>query len=197
MKRKEVTMAQIDKVIPFILKWECGIAMKVGENLEEYFTRCRKRGWANDPDDKGGATMCGVTIGTYRAYCKKKGYPVPTALRLYNITWSEWRDVLKAMYWDKCLADRIESQGVANAIVDWYWNSGVYGIKNVQKVLGVVQDGIIGNKSVAAINSRSPLPLFGAIKEARIAYVNRIARNGNNKKFLAGWLNRINDLKYQ
>jgi hypothetical protein len=31
----------------------------------------------------------GVTIGTYEAYCRKKGYPKPTVERLKNITKEE------------------------------------------------------------------------------------------------------------
>lgn len=48
-------MADVNKLAPFILKWEGG--------------------FVNDPDDLGGATNMGVTIGTYEAYCRKKGYP--------------------------------------------------------------------------------------------------------------------------
>ena len=59
-------MADVNKLAPFILKWEGG--------------------FVNDPDDLGGATNMGVTIGTYEAYCRKKGYPKPTVERLKNIT---------------------------------------------------------------------------------------------------------------
>lgn len=55
-------MADVNKLAPFILKWEGG--------------------FVNDPDDLGGATNMGVTIGTYEAYCRKKGYPKPTVERL-------------------------------------------------------------------------------------------------------------------
>ena len=48
-------MADVNKLAPFIIKWEGG--------------------FVNEPDDLGGATNMGVTIGTYEAYCRKKGYP--------------------------------------------------------------------------------------------------------------------------
>lgn len=171
-------MANVELLVPHVLKWEGG--------------------FVDDPDDLGGATNKGVTIKTYKAYCKRKGYPQPTIERLKNLTDEQFCDILKTMYWDTCKADRIESQSVANAIVDWAWHSGTAtAIKEVQRVLGVEADGIIGNVTLAAINSHSPLPLFGKIQQARKAYLERIcvSRPANNK-FIAGWLNRVNSLYY-
>lgn len=172
-------MAKVELLAPHILKFEGG--------------------YVNDPDDLGGATCKGVCYRTYKLYCSRKKQPVPTIEDLKNISDSEFVDILKAMYWDACRADKIESQSVANAIVDWAWHSGtITAAKEVQKILGVSADGIIGNITLAAINSQSPLPLFGRIKHARLAYLERIcnARPANNK-FKRGWLNRINSLIYE
>ena len=58
-------------------------------------------------------------------------------------------------------------------------------------------DGIVGPKTIEAVNSRDPKELFEAIKAERIAYIDRIIQaRPANKKFRNGWLNRINDLKY-
>lgn len=62
-------MADVNKLAPFILQWEGG--------------------FVNDSDDLGVTTNMGVTIGTYEAYCRKKGYPKPTVERLKNITKEE------------------------------------------------------------------------------------------------------------
>ena len=131
-------MAEVSKLIPFIRKWEGG--------------------FVNDPDDPGGATNMGVTIGTYELYCKEKGYPRPTVERLKNLKESDMVDILKTMYWDKFKADDIQSQSVANICVDWIWISGVTAIKRVQRVLSVKQDGVVGPVTLAAINSISALP---------------------------------------
>lgn len=172
-------MADVDKLVPHILKFEGG--------------------FVNDPDDLGGATNRGVCYRTYKLYCSRKKRPVPTIEDLKNITDEEFADILKSMYWDACRADRIESQSVANAIVDWAWNSGtVTASKEVQKVLGVTADGIIGNITLAAINSRSPLPLFGAIQEARKAYIDKICvSRPANRKFMKGWFRRVESLKFE
>lgn len=165
------------KLVPFILKWEGG--------------------FVDDPDDLGGATNRGVTIGTYATYCKKKGYPAPTVERLKNLSEKDWAEILKTMYWDRWKADLISSQSVANILVDWVWASGVNGIKIPQKVLGVTADGIVGAKTLAALNARNPKELFEEIREARVQFIEDICRKRPaNNKFKKGWLNRINSLQY-
>lgn len=128
-------MADYKKLIPHILKWEGG--------------------FANDPADLGGATYRGVTLATYEAYCRKKGYPKPTVERLKNMPLTQWEEIFKTMYWDKWKADNIRSQSVANMLVDWLWGSGVYAIKIPQRMLGVTVDGIVGSKTIEAVNKRS------------------------------------------
>lgn len=170
-------MADVMKLVPFILKWEGG--------------------FVDDPDDLGGATNRGVTIGTYATYCKKKGYPAPTVERLKNLSEKDWAEILKTMYWDRWKADEIKCQSVANILVDWVWASGVNGIKIPQKVLGVTADGIVGAKTLAALNARNPKELFEEIRDARVQFIEDICRKRPaNNKFKKGWLNRINSLQY-
>ena len=188
-------MANVKNLLPFILQWEGG--------------------YVNDPADAGGATNMGVTLSTYEAYCKKKGYPKPTVERLKNITKDQVLDILKTMYWDRWKADDIKSQKVANILVDWVWLSGKYGITIPQRILGVVPDGIVGEKTLAAVNSVNPDKLFDAIIDARINYLNdiiassiakyetKIGRKGTepelmkhtNKRFLNGWVNRLKSIR--
>lgn len=172
-------MADVARLVPHILKFEGG--------------------WSNDPDDIGGATNKGVTFKTYKHYCRMSSKPIPSIGDLRRLTNEEFEDILKTMYWNACKADFIESQSVANAIVDWAWHSGTAtAVKEIQKVLNVTADGIIGNVTLAAINSRSPLPLFGAIQQARIAYLKRICNaRPANQKFMKGWLRRVHDLYFE
>lgn len=170
-------MADVTKLAPFILQWEGG--------------------FVDDPDDLGGATNRGVTIGTYATYCKKKGYPAPTVERLKNLSEKDWAEILRTMYWDRWKADNIKSQSVANILVDWVWASGVNGIKIPQQLLGVTVDGIVGTKTLAALNARNPKELFEEIKEERVQFIEDICRKRPaNNKFKKGWLNRINSLQY-
>lgn len=171
-------MANVNRLVPFILKWEGG--------------------FVNDPDDLGGATNRGVTIGTYEAYCHRKGYPKPTVERLKNLTEEEWTEIMKTMYWDRWKADLIRSQSVANILVDWVWASGAHGIKIPQRLLGVDVDGIVGAKTLAAVNGKNPRELFDRIKMARFDFIEDICRSRPaNNKFKRGWMNRLNDLKFE
>lgn len=171
-------MAQVEKLTPFILKWEGG--------------------FVNDPDDLGGATNMGVTFGTYQTYRKAKGLPAPTIDDLKNLTKEEWTDILKGSYWNRWKADEIKNQSVVNILVDWVWASGVHGIKIPQEILEVAADGIVGKNTIAALNAYEPqAELFGRIKQARYDFIERICeKRPANKKFRNGWRNRIKDFKF-
>jgi lysozyme family protein len=172
-------MADVTKLVPHILKWEGG--------------------FVNDPDDLGGATNKGVTIKTYTFFRWRKHQSTPTIDDLKNISDEEFTAILKEMYRDACRADRIESQSVANAIVDWAWNSGtVTAAKELQKALGVTVDGVIGNVTLSAINSIDAETMFDLVQKTRIAYLERICvSRPANKKFMKGWMNRVNSLKFE
>ena len=171
-------MANVYKLAPFILKWEGG--------------------FVNDPDDLGGATNKGITIGTFTEYKKRKGQKAPTVTDLKNISDAEWHDVFKSLYWDRWKADEIENQSVANILVDWVWASGVHGIKRPQKLLGVTADGLVGAKTIAAVNAADPKKLFDAIKADREKFIDEICKaRPKNEKYRRGWMNRINDLMFK
>lgn len=172
-------MANVSKLLPFILSWEGGCV--------------------NDPVDKGGATNMGVTIATWRkvGYDKDGDGDIDVDdLRLISKD-DVLNRVLKPHYWDKWKADQIKSQSVANILVDWVWGSGANGIKIPQKLLGLTVDGIVGPKTLAAVNSSDALVLFNTIKAEREAFLWRIVeRDPTQKRFIKGWLNRLNALKF-
>lgn len=190
-------MADINKFIPFLIKWEAGVTDEDLDN-RQLFEKARESGWADDPDDAGGKTMTGVTIGTYTQYRKNKKLPAPTADDLKNISYDEWLEILKTMYWDRWKADNIRSQEVAEILVDWVWASGVNGIKRPQKLLGVKVDGIVGEKTLAAVNAADPMTLFFQIKNDRVKYIDeRCKKRPVNEKYRKGWMNRLNDIDYK
>lgn len=171
-------MADSSKLIPFILQWEGG--------------------FVNDPDDLGGATNKGITIGAFTEYRKRKGQKAPTVTDLKNISDAEWRDVFKSLYWDRWKADEIKNQSVANIIVDWVWASGSHGIRRPQRLLGVKADGIVGKQTIAALNAMDAATLFKMIKDDRAKFIDEICRaRPKNEKFRKGWMNRINAIRYE
>lgn len=192
-------MAKVEHIIPFIVKWESGVIMRKGESFENLFDRAKKSGISDDPDDLGGLTVVGVTYATYKQYCKRKGYPTPTTHRFLSLEYGQWLDILKTMYWDRWQADQIHCQAVANILVAWVWASGVYGIKIPQRILGVKVDGIVGNKTLSAINEYpDQRELFRKIKQERIDFIDRICNSRpENNRFKKGWLNRLNNLGFE
>ena len=168
-------MADYKKIVPIIKKYEGG--------------------WANDPSDRGGCTMSGVTIATFRAYFGKQ----KTCADLKKLTDAQWDSIFINKYWNKWLGSMIENQSIANLLVDWYWTSGVYGIKFPQRILGVKDDGIVGPRTIAAINNYpNQKELFQLLWNRRKKHFEAIARsNPSQKKFLKGWLNRLNAFKFE
>lgn len=190
-------MANIEKFIPFVIKWETGCRKGMGETPKALFERARKYGWANDKDDHGGATQTGLTIASYRSYCKRHGISEPTTDDLRSIPYETWRQVMKEDYWDKWKADQINNQSVANMLVDWVWASGVWGVKKPQAILGVHVDGIVGKITLSEVNAKNPVWLFNKLVEARHKFVEKIVSNNpSQEKWLRGWKNRIDDIKY-
>lgn len=143
-------------------------------------------GYVCDPTDSGGHTNSGITLSTYRLHFGKD----KTVEHLRNMTYDEWYHIYYNGYWKVCKGDEIKSQAIADIVVDWYFNSGTWGIKKVQEVLGVTVDGIFGPKTLAAINEHpDQKELFHKIKDKREAYYRSIAK-GTKAKYLRGWLRR-------
>jgi lysozyme family protein len=167
-------MADFLKLAPFTKKWEGG--------------------FVNHPSDPGGATMAGVTLKTFRQFYGQN----KTVEDLKKITDEQWAEVMRS-YWNAIQGDKINSQSVANALGDWAVNSGKTApSKAVQRLIGVVIDGTIGPVTLAAINRVNAQTLFSQIQKARIDFVEDIVRRKPEMKvFLKGWLNRINNLKFQ
>ncbi|MCM1029570.1 MAG: hypothetical protein NC342_08385 [Pseudoflavonifractor sp.] len=181
-------MAKFEILAPFILHFESGADITAADSVARAFEKAKGMGVETIRGDRGGATLCGVTLATYRAALRKPG---ATAADLAQMTYCQWLAIAKGMIWDKLQCDRIEAQCVANQICDWAYTAGVgNAVGNAQRALGVMADGVIGPVTLGALNAPDHLATFEALKRARQEYYCRIARRGNNRRFLAGWLAR-------
>ena len=151
-------------------------------------------GFVNHPEDKGGVTNLGVTLETYRSYCGQD----KTVKDLQNLSYGTWEKIMKDLYWDKVKGDRIENQCLAEIIADWCVNSGLAGIRKVQEILGCQPDGIVGAITLSLINAAEADKLHERIWKARQQfYINIVKRNPKQKVFMNGWMNRLNQFKFE
>lgn len=142
----------------------------------------------------------GVTIGTWRSVGYDKDGDGDIDVDDLHLLDKEdvIERVLRPHYWNRWRADEILNQSVANILVDWVWASGSHGIKRPQRILGVTADGIVGPKTLAAVNSMDPMELHFRIKNDRIKFIDEICqRDPSQERFRKGWMNRINALVYQ
>lgn len=165
-------MADYKKLIPTVLKYEGGYAGNIDGKI---------------------CTMKGVTLDTYRKYFGRQ----KTCKELRGISNAEWEYIFKEGFWDRWKADEINNQSIANLLVDWCWVSGIYGIKYPQRILGVKDDGIVGDKTIAAINNYpNQKELFDKLWNRRKKHFEDIAKTHNRAKFLNGWIRRLSAFKW-
>lgn len=172
-------MADVKKLIPIIIKWESD---KYTEN----------------PGDKGGPTKDGITLATWQniGYDKNHdGHIDKEDVKL--IEPSDYEYVLRS-YWNTWKADQINNQSIANILVDFVWASGSWGVIKIQQLLGLKADGVVGPKTLFAVNNFSTQDLlFNQIKQVRKTFVaNIILAHPDQKKWERGWLNRINSFTF-
>lgn len=152
-------------------------------------------GYSHHQEDPGGATMRGITLATYARYKRERGGSPPSPDSLREITQKEWTDIFRTYYWDPCCGDRLASQSIANALIDWYWCSGSTAVRHAQRIAGVRVDGVVGRDTLDALNSRGT-PLALLLQDARRKFIDDLCRRKPQMNtFRRGWLRRIASLQ--
>ncbi len=115
----------------------------------------REGGYVNDPDDPGGATKYGVTIGTMRALgIDLTGDGKVTPEDVKRLTLAQARDIFVRHYYEKPKIAALP-QIVQASVFDMYVNAGAHAVKILQRLLNdmgqrVNVDGRIGPQTIAA-----------------------------------------------
>lgn len=144
-------------------------------------------GYVDHPSDPGGATNMGITHKTLAAW---RGKPV-TKQDVRNLKKDEALRIYKAQYWDAVRGDELP-EGLDYAVFDYGVNSGPSrAIKELQRVLGVTADGVIGVQTLDAISRNSAVKLIEGITARRLAFVRGLKTYST---FGRGWDRRINDV---
>lgn len=148
-------------------------------------------GYVNDPQDRGGETISGITRRNHPYLKVWKSLDQTADKRHYHPTENEWAeiyDVYRRCYYDRVRADDYRDINLALTVFDFAVNAGVSrAIKALQTVLGVEVDGIIGPVTMRAANS-----LKSAAEEYNRYRVNYY-RSLNMPRFINGWMNRVKD----
>lgn len=169
-------------------------------NIHFYFPKVLRYegGYVNDVIDRGSATNKGVTLATWRSLgYDKDGDGDIDANDVKLLSTDDAMMVLKVGYWDRWKADSIKNQSVAESLVEWVWGSGKWGIIIPQRILGVNTDGIVGLRTIKAVNDANPKWLHEKIREAKLKFISDLIKaHPEQIKFQRGWLRRINEFKY-
>lgn len=149
-------------------------------------------GFGTDGRDCGG-TLSGVTLCTYRHFFGKD----KSVEDLKKMTDEEWIQIFRAGFYDKIKGDEIYNDSLCLLIVDWCWMSGVKtAIRKVQSAIGCVADGIVGKKTLFALNSNAKDAFYKIWGRRKYFYEKLVEKNPENKKYINGWLRRLKDIKY-
>ena len=160
------------------------------DNFEQCLaiTLAHEGGWADHPKDPGGATMKGVTIGTYAQF---KGRKV-TKDELRNISDADLRTIYRRNYWDKVRGDDLPT-GLDLVAFDGAVNSGPSrGARWLQHGVGALPDGKIGPETVRAATITNAAQAVGRACDARLSFLRSLKTWAT---FGKGWSSRVEDIR--
>lgn len=165
-------------------------------------------GYSNDPDDRGGATNMGITQGTLSA-ARADGKITGLPYSVKQLTRAQATEIYRIYYWERSKAD-VMPYPLCTLHFDAAVNHGVGGAgKLLQRTINnyankaeldvcVDVDGAVGQKTLAALeqciaaanNVALICEIYCNYREA--FYRDIVASRPEQKKFLNGWLNRLN-----
>lgn len=139
--------------------------------------------YENDPDDPGGATKFGID---------QRSHP---SVNIRTLTRDKAKQIYFDEYWRPVAGDRLPPR-TALAVMDCAVNNGrTQAAKWLQRAVRVDDDGRIGQITLAAAHKADDRTTALSILDQRESLYRQLAKKGNNRKFLKGWLNRNNDLR--
>lgn len=165
-------------------------------NFEKAFARLigHEGGYSNDRNDPGNWTGGKVGKGVLKG--TKYGIAANTYpnLDIKNLTLEQAKAIYKKDWWDKLGAEQLHP-----AIVYQLWDFAVNAgksraVKELQQVAGVIDDGILGAKTIAAVKALPVTDVLILLTAERLRFYTSLTTWGTYGK---GWTNRVADnLKY-
>lgn len=152
------------------------------ENFEHAFRELieNERGFSNDPNDPGGATMWGIT----EVVARKHGY----AGEMKDLPQPLAKQISKYEYWDSINGDELPNE-IDFQVFDAAYNSGPVQAKRwLQQAVGVTPDGVIGAETLAHVRTMDPDKATMRFDAYRLTF---LASLKTWPSFGKGWVNRI------
>ena len=159
-------------------------------NVEDCLARvlASEGGFVNHKSDPGGMTNLGCTKATWEEYV---GHPVSEA-DMRALTPDDVAPLYKRKYWDRASCDLLPS-GLDYAVFDAAINSGPgRAVKWLQEVAGTPVDGVVGRKTLAAVDAFSPLEIIAQYNDRRLQFLESLP---TWPTFGKGWGNRVSHVQ--
>lgn len=147
-------------------------------------------GYANHPRDPGGETMLGVTKRVWEAWTGKP------EKNMRGLTVEMVAPVYRKNYWDVLRCDELPP-ALALCVFDFGVNAGPgRAARYLQKLVGALQDGQIGQATIAAVKSwtgqHGVAQAVRDYQQLRRGYYRQL---GTFATFGKGWLRRVDDVE--
>ena len=146
-------------------------------------------GKVDHPKDPGGRTNAGITQRSYDAWTKVWNKPQKD---VWTATPEEIKAFFLTEYWIPCRGKLIASQPLADFLFSMAVLQGKRAaVRRLQILLGVPTDGLMGAKTLAAINSASSA-LLPCYAQACLDFFRKLVeRRPDSAVFLRGWESRV------
>lgn len=161
------------------------------------FTLKQEGGYSNVTGDRGGSTYKGITQVVYNNFRQNQGQP---QLSVSQATDIEINAIYRNEYWKPILGDALH-EPLDLVVFDTAVNSGVRkASKILQSCLGIADDGVIGNNTLAALRDDIAADMLSKLVRTyldirKANYYIIVNNNPTQVKFLKGWLNRLDAIK--
>ena len=162
--------------------------MTVDDILEAVLDR---EGWpeyTEHPNDRGGPTKGGITLRTLESWRQRRC----TRAELKRLGKDEALSILTRRYVETNGIHTLSDIDLQTQVIDNSVLSGpVLSVKDLQKVLSVSVDGIIGPKTLAAVEKVTPVIVGRQLAvERSLRLARHVAKHPDQVVFLVGWLRR-------
>jgi lysozyme family protein len=143
-------------------------------------------------EDPGGRTRFGIAEHFHPELGEGfYGAPAEAALQAA-------REIYRIDYWRPIRGDELRDQGIATKLLDMAVNMGVrqavvlcQRALNLNAVLRITEDGMLGPRTLEAINRSDATTLAAHLREASCAFYQHLAAvRPESQQYLRGWLAR-------